>query len=174
MGRRQRHVYHVEPSRFPPDFPECLERLLRETGLSRRALARELRVEARTLRRWRNGAQPGPGHLYRLFAFAAGRGLLQCLLPGVAAPSEQQAGGGGPTGDECSGGDHETFEEAEEADARAGPGDRAPPGGAPLPAELARLDGGDQSRLRLARERTGCGPDRVCAAPVPAPPGPQM
>ncbi len=83
MGRRQRHVYHVEPSRFPSDFPERLERLLRETGLSRRALARELRVEARTLRRWRNGAQPGPGHLYRLFAFAGGRGLLHCLLPGV-------------------------------------------------------------------------------------------
>ncbi len=95
MGRRQRHVYHVEPSRFPSDFPERLERLLRETGLSRRALARALRVEARTLRRWSNGAQPGPGHLYRLFAFAAGRGLLHCLLPGVAAAEAAPGAPGG-------------------------------------------------------------------------------
>lgn len=81
MGRPQRHVYHVEPPRFPPDFPERLERLRAGAGLSRRALARALRVDARTLRRWRNGTQPGPGHLYRLFCFAAERGLLRCLIP---------------------------------------------------------------------------------------------
>ncbi len=94
MGRPQRHVYHVEPSRFPPDFPERLERLRRETGLSRRAMARALRVEARTLRRWRNGTQPGPGHLYRLFRFAVERGLLHCLLPDAAEPprSDDQSG----------------------------------------------------------------------------------
>ena len=90
MGRPQRHVYHVEPSRFPPDFPERLERLRRETGLSRRALARALRVDARTLRRWRNGTTPGPGHLYRLFCFAAERGLLHCLLPDAAGACIQR------------------------------------------------------------------------------------
>ncbi|MCY3507110.1 MAG: helix-turn-helix transcriptional regulator [Chloroflexi bacterium] len=82
MGRPQRHVYHVEPSRFPPDFPERLERLREGAGLSGRGLARALRVDARTLRRWRNGTAPGPGHLYRLFCFALERGLLHCLLPG--------------------------------------------------------------------------------------------
>ena len=89
MGRLQRHVYHVEPSRFPPDFPERLERLRRETGLSRRGLARALRVEARTLRRWRRGRKPGPGHLYRLFCFAVERGLLHCLLPDAAGACTQ-------------------------------------------------------------------------------------
>lgn len=84
MGRRQHHVYRVEPPRFPPDFPERLERLREGTGLSRRALARALRVDARTLRRWRKGTQPAPGHLYRLFRFALGRGLLHCLLPETA------------------------------------------------------------------------------------------
>ena len=81
MGRRQQHVYHTAPSRFPPDFPERLERLRHEAGLSRRELARALRLDARVLRRWRSGTKPGPGHLYRLFAFASGRGLLHCLLP---------------------------------------------------------------------------------------------
>ncbi len=90
MGRPQRHVYHVEPARFPADFPERLERLRSETGLSRRALARALRVEARTLRRWRRGRKPGPGHLYRLFRFALERELLHCLLPGAAGACTQR------------------------------------------------------------------------------------
>ncbi|MCY3655390.1 MAG: helix-turn-helix transcriptional regulator [Chloroflexi bacterium] len=98
MGRPQRHVYRVEPPRLPPDFPKRLERLRGEAGLSRRALARALRVDARTLRRWRNGTSPGPGHLYRLFAFAAGRGLLHCLLPAPVASSDHEDGGGGPPG----------------------------------------------------------------------------
>jgi len=89
VGRPQRHVYHVEPARFPPDFAERLERLRLETGLSRRALARALRVEARTLRRWRRGRKPGPGHLYRLFCFAVERGLLHCLLPDAAGACTQ-------------------------------------------------------------------------------------
>ena len=84
MGRRQQHVYHTEPARLPPDFPERLDCLRREAGLSRRALARALRVDARTLRRWCNGTKPSPGHLYRLFCFALERGLLHCLLPGAA------------------------------------------------------------------------------------------
>ena len=89
MGRPQRHVYRVEPALFPPDFPERLERLRGEAGLSRRALARALRVDARTLRRWCKGTKPGPGHLYRLFCFALERGLLHCLLPGAAPPADE-------------------------------------------------------------------------------------
>ena len=84
MGRRQQHVYHSEPARLPPDFPERLDRLRREAGLSWRGLARALRVDVRTLRRWRNGTAPGPGHLYALMVFALERGLLHCLLPGAA------------------------------------------------------------------------------------------
>lgn len=83
MGRLQQHVYHIAPSRFPPDFPERLERLRGEAGLSWRGMARGLRVDARTLRRWRTGTAPGPGHLYRLFCFALDRGLLHVLLPGA-------------------------------------------------------------------------------------------
>ena len=84
MGRLQQHVYRTAPSRFPPDFPERLDRLRREAGLSWRELARALRVDARMLRRWKSGTKPDQGHLYRLFVFAAGRGLLHCLLPGAA------------------------------------------------------------------------------------------
>ncbi len=84
MGRRQQHVYHVEPSRFPPDFPERLDRLRREAGLSWRGLARALRVDTRMLRRWRNGTTPDSGHLYALVVFALERNLLPCLLPGAA------------------------------------------------------------------------------------------
>lgn len=89
MGRLQQHVYHTAPSRFPPDFPERLERLRGEAGLSWRALARALRVEARTLRRWRTGTAPGPGHLYRLFVFAVECGLLHVLLPSAAGALTQ-------------------------------------------------------------------------------------
>ena len=84
MGRLQQHVHHTEPSRFPPDFPERLDRLPLEPALSWRGLARALRVDARTLRRWRTGTAPGPGHLYRLFVFALERGLLHCLMLGAA------------------------------------------------------------------------------------------
>ena len=80
MGRQQQWVYRVEPSRFPPDFPERLDRLRAAGGFSWRGLARELRVGARTLRRWRTGVKPDPGHLAALYSFALERGLLHCLL----------------------------------------------------------------------------------------------
>lgn len=94
MGRAQRHVYRAEPPHFPPDFPGRLECLGREAGLGPRALARALRVDARTLRRWRKGTQPGPGYLYRLFAFAARHGFLHCLLPGAVQTGTLQWGVG--------------------------------------------------------------------------------
>ena len=70
---RAGRVYRIEPSRFPPDFPE----------LSSRGLARMLRVGNRMLRRWRKGTQPDPGHLIALFSLAAEIGLLHILLPAV-------------------------------------------------------------------------------------------
>ena len=86
MGRQQQWVYRVEPSRFPPDFPERLDRLRAEGGFSWRGLARALRVDARMLRRWRTGVKPDPGHLAALYAFAFERGLLHCLLLTPAEP----------------------------------------------------------------------------------------
>ena len=83
MGRRQQWVYHVEPSRFPPDFPERLQRFREAAGLSWRGLARRLRVRVRSMWRWRAGTQPDAGHLYALFNLAAEMGLLHHLLPAV-------------------------------------------------------------------------------------------
>ena len=80
MGRQQQWVYHTEPSRFPSDFPERLDRLRAAGGYSWRGLARALRVDARTLRRWRKGMKPDSGHLAALYAFAFEQGLLHCLL----------------------------------------------------------------------------------------------
>ena len=83
MGRQQ-WVYRLEPSRFPEDFPQRLVRFKEAAGFSWRGLARELRVDIRQLKRWRNGASPGPGNLVALFSLAA--------RMGAAAPAA--AGGG--------------------------------------------------------------------------------
>ena len=84
MVRRQKWVYRIEPSQFPPDFPERLERFREAAGLTSRGLARLLRVDNRTLRRWRRkGTRPDPGHLVALFGLAAGMGLLHILLPEI-------------------------------------------------------------------------------------------
>ena len=83
MVRRQQHVYHVEPSRFPLDFPERLERFREAAGLSWRGLARRLRVSVRCVWRWKKGTKPDPGHLFSLFNLAAEMGLLHILLPAV-------------------------------------------------------------------------------------------
>ena len=80
---RQKWVYHKLPSEFPPDFPQWLESLKEATGLTWLGLARALGVDARMLRRWRTGTQPGSGHLIALFRFADGLGLLRHLLPEV-------------------------------------------------------------------------------------------
>ena len=85
-GRRQQWVYRIEPSRFPVDFPERLERFRKAAGLSSRALARRLMVDNRMLRRWRKGTQPDPGHLVALFNLAAKMELLHILLPLVGMP----------------------------------------------------------------------------------------
>ena len=81
MGRRQQYVYRIEPEEFPPDFPDRLDRFRQAAGFTWRGLARELRVNARTVRRWRAGSRVGSGHLVSLFALAARLGLLHHLLP---------------------------------------------------------------------------------------------
>ena len=86
MVRRQQHVYHIKPSRFPPEFPDRLERFMEAADLSSRGLARLLHVDNRMLRRWRKGTQPDLGHLVALFNIAAGMGLLHILLPAVGEP----------------------------------------------------------------------------------------
>ena len=86
MVRRQQWVYRIEPSRFPTDFPERLERFMEAADLSSRGLARLLRVDNRMLRRWRKGTRPDPGHLIALFNLAAEMGLLHILLPAVGDP----------------------------------------------------------------------------------------
>lgn len=90
MGRRQQWVYRIEPASFPRDFPERLESLKTATGMSWRGLARELRVNVRSVNRWRNGTGPGSGHLYALFELAARLGLLYLLLP-VAEDADEAA-----------------------------------------------------------------------------------
>ena len=55
----------------------------KRAGLSSRGLARLLRVDNRTLRRWRKGTRPDRGHLIALFNLAAEMGLLHILLTAV-------------------------------------------------------------------------------------------
>lgn len=80
MGRQQ-WIYRRDRPQFPSDFPYRLESLKDATGLSWRGFARMLRTDPRLIRRWRNGTRPDAGHLYSLFATAAGMGALHILLP---------------------------------------------------------------------------------------------
>ena len=85
MGR-QRWVYRLEPPRFPEEFPQRLERFKEISGLSWRALARELCVDIRLVKRWRKGARPDSPNLIALFSLAAEMGLLHLLLPTAGEP----------------------------------------------------------------------------------------
>jgi len=86
MGRRQQYVYHTLPEVFPPDFPDRLDCFRQAAGFTWGGLARALRVNARTVRRWKAGAGVGSGHLINLLELAAAMGLLHHLLRGVASP----------------------------------------------------------------------------------------
>ena len=81
MSRPQRWTYRIEPRSFPEDFPERLERLRAGRGLSWRGLARELRINPRSLRRWRSGTRPDAAALLHLLSYAYACGLERCLLP---------------------------------------------------------------------------------------------
>ncbi len=80
MGR-QKWVYRLEPSPFPEDFPQRLVEFKEAAGFSWRGLARELCVDIRLIKRWRNGVKPDSAHLVALFGLAAQLGLLHILLP---------------------------------------------------------------------------------------------
>ncbi len=86
MGSRQQYVYRTRPQEFPADFAERLDRFRQAAGFTWRGLARELRVNAETVRRWKAGSRVGSGHLVSLFALAARLGLLHHLLPEVGEP----------------------------------------------------------------------------------------
>ncbi len=81
MGRRRQWVYRIEREEFPGDFPRRLDRFRQAAGLTWAGLARLLRVNARTVRRWKAGARVGSGHLVKLLTLAANLGLLHLLLP---------------------------------------------------------------------------------------------
>ena len=91
MGR-QRWVYRPEPPRFPEEFPQRLERFKVASGLSWRALARELCIDIRLVKCWRKGARPDSANLIALFSLAAGMGLLHLLLPAAEGPFERKGG----------------------------------------------------------------------------------
>ena len=93
MGRRQQHVYRLEPPQFPADFPERLDEFRRAAGLSWRELARLLQVNVRSVHRWRNGARPDAGRLLSLLELAAQLDLLDRLFPNMT-PRERTRGGG--------------------------------------------------------------------------------
>ncbi len=60
----------------PPDFPERLELLQEESGLTWAEIARRLDVHHETLRRWRKGrARPSMRNMMALVALADSLGL---------------------------------------------------------------------------------------------------
>ncbi len=91
MAGRQRYVYELEPSAFPTDFPERLAAFREAAGLSWRELARLLRLNVRTIHRWRTGSRPDGGHLFALFDLACERRLLHLLLPAAACPLSRRS-----------------------------------------------------------------------------------
>ena len=86
MGSRQQYVYRTRPQEFPADFADRLDRFRQAAGSTWRGLARELRVNANTVGRWKAGSRVGSGHLVSLFALAARLGLLHHLLPEAGEP----------------------------------------------------------------------------------------
>ena len=72
--------YRAQGAEFPEDFPQRLERLREASGLTWRALARELGVSVRSLYRWRAGTRPDAAHMLSLVEFATERELLDVLL----------------------------------------------------------------------------------------------
>lgn len=78
---------------FPDDFPQRLARLRAASGLTWRALARELGVSVRSLHRWRAGTRPDAAHMLAIVQFATRRELLNCLLARTddEAADERQA-----------------------------------------------------------------------------------
>ena len=55
-----------------------MERFKVASGFSWRGLARELCIDIRLVKRWRNGARPDSANLIALFSLAAGMGCFTC------------------------------------------------------------------------------------------------
>ena len=81
---RQHMKHHRGLYEFPEDFAECLERFKEASGLSWSELARRLGTSPLTIRRWRNGVQPGAHYLLALQDLAEELGLSH-LLPRARA-----------------------------------------------------------------------------------------
>lgn len=85
--------YRPNGAEFPEDFPQHLERLRAASGLTWRALGRELGVGVRSLYRWRAGTRPDAAHMLAIVEFATEWELLDCLLTrsDEGAADERQA-----------------------------------------------------------------------------------
>ncbi|MCY3646801.1 MAG: helix-turn-helix domain-containing protein [Chloroflexi bacterium] len=81
---RQRRRYSRDVHVFPEDFPQRLERLKEESGLTWSELAARLGTNPLTVRRWRQGIRPNALHLFALLDVAASLGLAH-LLPAAGA-----------------------------------------------------------------------------------------
>ncbi len=77
---RQRSPYRREVHAFPDDFPQRLERLKEESGLTWSELAARLGTNPLTVRRWRKGTRPNALHLLALLDVAASLELPHLLL----------------------------------------------------------------------------------------------
>ena len=83
------HPYPTQspaPSTLPDDFRDRLVRFKEASGLSWRALAKELGVNPYRLREWRRGVTPNTSHLVHLLGLAEQLGLGEVL----AGQSNQQ------------------------------------------------------------------------------------
>lgn len=80
MSRFHSTEYRPSGAEFPDDFPQRLERLRESSGLTWRALARDLGVSVRSVYRWRAGTRPDAAHMLAIVEFATERELLDCLL----------------------------------------------------------------------------------------------
>lgn len=68
---RRRISYRRRVHGFPVDFPERLERLKAESGLSWAELSRRLGTHPETVRRWKEGqVRPNGEHMLALWALA--------------------------------------------------------------------------------------------------------
>ncbi len=78
VGSPMRHPYRNRspaPSTLPDDFRYRLVRFKEASGLSWRALAKELEVNPYRLREWRRGITPSTPHLVHLLGLAEQIGL---------------------------------------------------------------------------------------------------
>jgi len=80
MSRQRTTDFRPTGAEFPDDFPQRLEHLQEASGLTWRALARQLGVGVRSLYRWRAGTRPDAAHMLAIVEFATERELLDCLL----------------------------------------------------------------------------------------------